>query len=338
MDESGTPPSDPSPTSGDSNREAAPEPAAPAPTAAAAAEVRRARGQDWESRRYQSIEACESVEEKLREVEALSQGASGAEGFHRAEALLNEVRALLGSDAPDSPGRTLLGPDRRACWDRWRKVRDALKHVRAVQQEQDYQALAAPVVEVNEYARSGDAYEAVRRVKELQARLGKAYLRRGQFEVLRKRLSEAWQAAQARIGELRRERAARRNEWRARMEGHLARWRGTLGQKRAQRESLLRQLEALEGAEPGAHPEEAAAQAHGRRQGLVERLHRTEESIAELDERIRATSGKLGGRGPRMPAGGGRATPPPARPTGPGEEGPPGVSPDEPDGTPAAGS
>ena len=226
MDESGTPPSDPSPTSGDSNREAAPEPAAPAPTASAAAEVRRARGQDWESRRYQSIEACESVEEKLREVEALSQGASGAEGFHRAEALLNEVRALLGSDAPDSPGRTLLGPDRRACWDRWRKVRDALKHVRAVQQEQDYQALAAPVVEVNEYARSGDAYEAVRRVKELQARLGKAYLRRGQFEVLRKRLSEAWQAAQARIGELRRERAARRNEWRARMEGHLARWRG----------------------------------------------------------------------------------------------------------------
>ena len=64
----------------------------------AGAEVRQAHQQEWESRRYQSIEACETIEEKLREVEALAQGTPGAEGFHRAESLLNEVRARLASE------------------------------------------------------------------------------------------------------------------------------------------------------------------------------------------------------------------------------------------------
>ena len=300
--------------------------------------MRRAQQDEWESRRYQSIEARETVEEKLREVEGLAQGAPGAEGFHRAESLLNEVRALLGSDLPGSPRQLLIGPDRRACWDRWRQVRDALKRVRDRQQEQDYQALAAPVAEVNECARSGDPYEAIRRVKELQARLGQAYLRRGQFEELRKRLSEAWQAALARINEQRRERSAHRDEWRARMEGHVARWRGTLEQKRGQHEHLLQQVAKLEGMEKNTRSEDFAVQVRGWLQETAEKLRRTEESIAELEERIRTTAKKLGGRSTGTRARGGGATPPPGSPGEPENEPRPGVPQDEPPGPPEAGS
>ena len=134
----------------------------------AGTEARRAQQDEWESRRYQSIEARETVEEKLREAGGLTQGTQGAAGYRRAEALLNEVRALLGSRQPDSPGQLLIGPDRRACWDRWRQVRDGLKRVRDLQQEQDYRALATPLTEVNECARDGDPHEAIRRVKELR--------------------------------------------------------------------------------------------------------------------------------------------------------------------------
>jgi hypothetical protein len=279
-------------------------PAAPPDTgnakAAAAKPSRAAREHDrrgWESRRYQSIDAREVVEEKLREAGKLAQGMQGPVGFRKAEALLNQVRALLGSDLPDSPGQHLIGPDRRACWDHWRQMRDTLKSVRDQQQEQDYQALAAPVADVNECARGGDPHEAVRRVKELQGRLGQACLRRGQFEDLRKRLSQAWQTAQARISSQRQERAKHRDEWRARIEGHVARWRGTLAQKQGQREHLLQQAAKLEGMAKRARSEDFAVQVRGWLQETAEKLRRTDESIAELEERIRTTAKKLGGRG-----------------------------------------
>ena len=304
----------------------------------AAAEVRRAQQDEWESRRYQSIEARETVEEKLRDAGGLAQGTQGTAGCRKAEALLNEVRALLGSRLPDSPGQILIGPDRRACWDGWRQVRDALKLVRDRQQEDDYHLLAAPVAEVRECARSGDPREAIRRVKELQGRLGLADLRRGQFEDLRKRLSEAWQAAQARNTGLRQERSQHRDEWRARMEGHVARWRRTLEQKRGQREHLLQQVARLEGMEKSAPSEGFTAQVHGWLQETAERLRRTEESITELEERIRTTAKKLGGHGAGTRAGGGGTTPPPASPAEPGDEFRPGGPPDEPPGPPEAGS
>ena len=216
-------------------------------------------------------------------------------------------------------------------------MRDALRLVRGAQQEQDYQALAATVAEVNECARSGDAYEAIRLVKELQARLGQAYLRRGQFEDLRRRLSEAWQAAQTRISEQRRERSARRDEWRTRMAGHVARWRGTLEQRRAQREHLIQQVARLEGMEQSARSEALAAQARGWLQETLERLRRTEESIAELDERIRTTAKKLGGRSTGTLAGEGGTTPP-EPPADPGDEERSETPRDEPPGPPEAGS
>ncbi len=306
-----------------------------------APEARQARHDEWESRRYESLEARETIEGKLRDAEGLAQGTQGTAGYRRAEALLNEVRTLLGSKRPGSPGRVLVGPDRRACWDHWRHARDALQRVRDRQQEQDYQALAAPVAEVNECARSGAPYEAIRRVKELQARLGQAYLRRGQFEDLRKRLSEAWQAAQARITEQRQERSKSRDEWRTRMEGHVARWRGTLEQKKGQREHLLQQAAKLEGMERSARSEDFALQVHGWSQENAEKLRRTEESITELEERIRTTAKKLGGRSAATRTGAGGAPTGPASPADAGDAGDetsPGPPQGDPPGPPEPGS
>jgi hypothetical protein len=277
------------------------------------AEARRQQQEEWESRRYQSIEARETVDEKIRDVENLMQGAPGAREYRRADALLNEVRALLASSAPGSPGQVLIGPDRRACWDRWRAVRDALRQQRGGLQEQDYQNLAGLVAAVVESARGDDPFKAVERVKELQALLGKAYLRRGQFEELRRRLSEAWQAAQARITEQRQERTKRRVEWRERMEGHLTRWRETLEHRRSQHEHLLQQLAKLEGMEKNARSDDFAVQVRGWKDETTEKMRRVGEFIADLEERIASATRKLGSRGSREPVAGEPAS-------GPGRE------------------
>jgi hypothetical protein len=305
-------------------------------------EARRAQQEEWESRRYQSIEARETIEENIRRAEALAQGEGAALDLRRADSLLNEVRGVLGSNAQDSPGQVLIGPDRRACWDHWRQARDAVRLRRGGLQEHDYQALAARVGETVESAGSGDPFQAMQRVKDLQARLGKAYLRRGQFEELRRRLSEAWQAAQARIAEQRKERSKKRNEWRERMEGHVARWRETLNQKQAQREHLQQQMVKLEGMEKNARSEDFAVQVRGWKDESAEKLKRVEEFIADLEERIRSTSRKLGAPPPAeaasaTPARPGVAGPPPeAAPAGSVTDGetapPPEASPAEPAG------
>jgi hypothetical protein len=316
----------------------------PDAAAARAAAVQRARAtterkrRAWESHRQQSIRAREAIELKLRDAGGLAQGRQGAGDLRKAEGLLNEVRTLLGSDRPGSPGQLLIGPDRRACWDHWRRVRDALKFVRDLHQEQDYQALAAPVAEVTESARSGDPSEALRRVKDLQGRLGRAALRRGQFEELRLRLSQAWQAAQARITAQRQERSRQRDEWRARLEGHLARWRGTLEQKRGQREHLLLQVARLEDMEKNARSEDYAVQVRGWLQETAEKLRRTEVSLAELGERIGTTAKRLGGRSARVRAGEGGATEPPGTPAEPAAEVPPAPPLDGPPNPSGAGS
>ena len=189
------------------------------------ADARRAQEEEWESRRYQSIEARETVDEKLRAAEALTQSAAGGADYRRAESMLNEIRNLLASAAPGAPGQLLIGPDRRACWERWRSVRDALRKKHGGGQEQAHRELSALVAEVTAQAAEGDPLQVTQRIKELQAQLGKADLRRGQFEELRKRLSAAWQQAQGRMAGQRHERSQQRDEWRGRMEQHLARWR-----------------------------------------------------------------------------------------------------------------
>ncbi len=372
MDESGTPPSDPSTKSDAPEPAAAPEPDTPLPTAGTtpagaspepapgeaaghgtpppvgparppaalatatpptaaqvAAAAHRARADTerkrraWEARRHQSAEARQAIEGQLQEAERLAQGTAG---LRKAEGLLSRVRTALDDERPDSPSRFLVGPDRRACWDLWRRVRSTVKQARGRQQELDLRALSDPIAETAECARSGDAFEALRRVKELQARLGHAGLERGQFEELRRRLSEAWQAAQTRVTAERRERSAHREEWRARMEGHLARWRGTIEQKRGQREHLLQQGAKLEGMQKDARSEDFAVKVRGWLQENAEKLHRTEASIAELEERVRTTVKRLGGRSAGAGAGGVRATEPPRAPdpqggSSPGPEG-----------------
>lgn len=263
------------------------------------AEARREQQEEWESRRYLSIEARETVDEKIRTAEGLMQGAPTTQDYRRADGILNEVRSLLASSAPGSPGQVLIGPDRRACWDRWRHVRDALRHQRGGLQEQDYQSLAGLVAEAIESANREDPFKAIQRVKELQARLGKAYLRRGQFEELRRRLSDAWQAAQVRITEQRQERTKSRAEWRERMEGHVSRWRETLEHRRGQREHLLQQVAKLEGMEKNARSEDFAVQVRAWKEETTDKLRRVEEFIADLEQRVGSAAKKLGGRGPR---------------------------------------
>lgn len=278
-------------------------PAAPGASAAKTAAARRDQAatqrkrRAWEAHRLQSIAAREVIEEMLRAAGELARGTQGAAGFRRADSLLSKARAELGGELPGSPGQVLIGPDRRACWDHWRQARGALKRAFDQRQEQDHQALATAIDELAEYARSGDPREAMRRVKELQGRLGQACLRRGPFEQQRQRLSQAWQAAHARILAQRQERSKLRDEWRARMEAHLARWRGTLEQRRGQREHLLQQMARTESMEKDARSEDFAAQARGWSRDTAEKLRRAETAIAELEERIRTTAKQLGGSG-----------------------------------------
>jgi hypothetical protein len=195
MDESGTLPSDPSAMFDTPDREASPGPdaslpagapaapaAAPGAAEAAAATLRRDRAaterkrRAWEAHRRQSMTARETIEGKLREAGGLSEGTQGAGGFRKADALLNEVRSMLGSELPGSPGQILIGPDRRACWDHWRQMRGTLKRVRDLRQAQDYQALVVPVAAVIEDARSGEPAVVMQRVKELQGQIGRAHV------------------------------------------------------------------------------------------------------------------------------------------------------------------
>jgi hypothetical protein len=262
----------------------------------AGAETRRAQQEQWESRRYQSIEARETVDEKLRAAEALTQAAEDGTAYRRAESMLNEIRNLLSNAAPGSLGQLLIGPDRRACWDHWRSVRDALRKRHGGRQEQAYSELIAPVQEIVAQAAEADPFQVTQRIKEIQARLGKADLRRGQFEELRRRLSAAWQQAQGRMSGQRHERSQQRAEWRGRMGQHLGRWTQSLEQKRGQLEHLVGQAAKLIEMERHARSEEFAEQVRQWQAATAEKRRRAEESIAELEKRIRETEKRVGGR------------------------------------------
>jgi hypothetical protein len=317
--------------------------ATPGAAEAAAATLRRDRAaterkrRAWETHRHQSMQARATIEGRLQEAGRLAEGTQGAGGYRRADTLLNEVRTLLGNESPGSPGQILIGPDRRACWDHWRQVRGTLKRVRDLHQQRDYQALVAPVTEVIEDARGGEPSAVMQRVKDLQGRLGQACLRRDQFDELRQRLAEAWRVAVARNAALRQERSRHRDEWRTRLEAHATRWRGTIQQKQGQREHLLLQAIKLEGMEKNARSEDFAAQVRGWLQETAEKLRRAEAAIAELEERVRTTEKRLGGRGAGARATAGGAAPLPGTPAGPGDEALPGPAPDEPSLPPQAG-
>jgi hypothetical protein len=263
------------------------------------ADARQAQHEEWESRRYQSIEARETVEEKLRAAEALTRSAEGGADYRRAESLLNEIRNLLANVAPGSPGQLLIGPDRRACWNRWRSLRDALRQEHGGRQEQAHRELSALVAEVAGQTAEGDPFQVTQRIKELQARLGRADLRRRQFEELRKRLSAAWQQAQGRMAGQRHERSRQRTEWRGRIEQHLPRWRQALEQERGQLAHLVEQASKLIDMEKRARSEDFAEQVRQWQAITAEKRRRTGASVAELEKRIRDAERRLGGRRPK---------------------------------------
>ena len=126
---------------------------------------------------------------------------------------LSTAREMLRKALQEMKQSPLLEEDREYCWTCWREANDKVSSKLQQLQTAAHDEATKQVDQCVDNAAQGDPYAALSEIKEVQLRLNELYLARDQRAELGRRLNDAWQQAQTRIGQLREERQRRRQEW-----------------------------------------------------------------------------------------------------------------------------
>jgi chromosome segregation ATPase len=201
----------------------------------------------------------------------------------------------------------MLKEDGDYCWNYWRNVNEriGLKH-------QGIQTTAFEEAKREAEKHTGNAlqsnpYEILQGIKEVQKNLANLYLSREQRDELRHTLNDAWDRAQARIGEIREvrqeqheewvrrqgERKERHEEWRQRMTVNMERWDGDVKTAEEEISQLTQGIQGLQ--------EEVAQATKAEYTRVLERMitgkqgeiTKIRDRIADLHRRIDDVKGNL---------------------------------------------
>lgn len=276
-------------------------------------EVKRRQAEERDSRRAESRQKREMIERKIAEARACAEAApEDMKSLNKAQALLAEALAVLKEGSPKADpakgetalvqpepapgpiGGGLLREDRQACWDEWRQVNDFVFGKRQVIWNRDYAEVLPKVREAVAEAAEGDSFQALDKIKEVQALLKKAQLSKTQREEIRGMLNEGWEKAIGKVNAVRDEKKRKYEEWLGRMEANVQRWTEEL----AKNKEMEAQLEA-----ETAQIKEQIQTAKSREttDALREQLAQNRQKIAalgrmnkQLEEKIDAVKAKIG--------------------------------------------
>ena len=266
--------------------------------------------------RYSSIcEAVKAIHKEAQEesgkhrwlIESIIRGAQSSTDASKGREDLMDVRDVMRQALSILKETQMLKEDGDYCWNYWRNVNE-----RIGLQHQGIQTAAFEEAKLEAEKHTGNAlqsnpYEILQGIKEVQKNLANLYLSREQRDELRHTLNDAWDRAQARIGEIREvrqeqheewvrrqgERKERHEEWRQRMTVNMERWDGDVKTAEEEISQLTQGIQGLQ--------EEVAQATKAEYTRVLERMiagkqgeiTKIRDRIADLHRRIDDVKGNL---------------------------------------------
>lgn len=189
--------------------------------------------------------------------------------------------------------RRLFREDREALWKYWKETNEKIFWKRHEIQESNFLHAKDEASRALNTAYYGDPYEALEEVKEVQRSLRGVYMNRDQRHELHEILSDAWNKAISRIGEIKEEKRRKYEEWRERMEGLIERWESNIEKAEEYISRLEEQIDRLEDEEANARTDEYAERVRGWIEEKEEKISEVREQIKQWEEKIYSVKGKL---------------------------------------------
>ena len=268
----------------------------------------------WSS--YSNV--CDAVREVHKEaqeesgkhrqlVESIISGAQSSADASTTREDLVSVREVMRQALSLLKETRMLKEDGDYCWNYWRDVNEkmGLKH-QGIQRDAYDEAKREADKYVGDTTQ-GNPYEILQGIKDVQKNLVNLYLSREQREELRRTLNDAWDRAQARIGELREERREQRErwvkqqeerkerheEWRERMAVNLERWDGDIKTAEEEISQLEQGIHGLQEEVTQATKAEYASVLERMITGKRREIAKIKDRIADLHRRIEDVKGSL---------------------------------------------
>jgi len=270
-------------------------------------ETKKRQEQEGRIRRAQSKQKRGLIERKIQEACSYVDSApDDIKSLSKAQSLLNEALGWLrdgeeDADATDEPAETrsgsevgLLGEDRQACWEKWRKINETVFSRREALWELNYNQIEPQARAALEEANDGDPFHALDKVKEAQNRLREMPLSNFQRENVRSSLNSAWEIAISKITEIREEKKRRHEEWLNRMTGNIERWTEIIRKNKDESSELRAQIDRIRGEIRKASSKEHADTLRDWIAGKRQKVKEIHGMNSELEERIRDVKEKLG--------------------------------------------
>jgi len=245
-------------------------------------EVKRKQNEEREeSRRNREL-----LESLITEAYHQAEGSSDKEELDKAKSMQTETLRMLKE-------RRLFREDREALWRYWKETNEKIFWKRHEIQESNFLHAKDEANSALNIAYYGDPYEALEKVKEVQRSLRGVYMSRDQRHELHEILSDAWNKAISRIGEIKEEKRRKYEEWRERMENLIERWESSIEKSEEYISRLEEQIDRLEEEEANARTDEYAERVRGWIEEKEEKISDVREQIKQWEEKIYSVKGKL---------------------------------------------
>ena len=268
----------------------------------------------WAS--YSSV--CDAVREVHKEaqeesgkhrqlIESIISGAQSSADASTTRDDLMSVREVMRQALALLKESLMLKEDGDHCWNYWRDVNEKMGSKHQGIQRAAYDEAKRDADKYVGDTNQGNPYEILQGIKDVQKNLANLYLSREQREELRRTLNDAWDRAQARIGEIREERREQRerwvkqqeerkerhDEWRRRMAVNLERWDGDIKTAEEEISQLEQGIHGLQEEVAQATKAEYASVLEKMITGKRGEIAKIKDRIADLHRRIEDVKGSL---------------------------------------------
>jgi len=216
--------------------------------------------------------------ERLAEVDAIAAQGTGREEIERGFEVLTDVMRQMKE-------QQLFQPDREQVWTAYQVTQERLRQQRNTLQSRNYSQLTTEISCI-ECAVEDDPYEALRRLKALQAESRQQYLDREHYQRVRERAQQVWDVIAKQLDERRVEKERRHLDWLKRQEANIVRWEESIQRQGELITRLGTQINELELEIWASKNDLFIKRAEGWVAEKRARITSAQESIAELQRRI----------------------------------------------------
>jgi len=249
---------------------------------------------------HESSKNRESIERLITDAYWHAKGSRDKEELEKAKSMQTETLRMMRESR-------LLKEDREAVWKYWKEVNEKIFFERQGLQESNFLHAKGDAGRCLNTAYHGDPYEALEEIKEVQRSLHGVYMNRDQRNEIHEILSNAWDKATSRIGEIKEEkrkkheewlhrqeeRKKKYEEWRERTESNIERWENNIEKAEHYISSLEEQIDRLEDEAANARTEEYAERVRGWIEEKQEKIENVRENIRGWEEKIYSAKEKL---------------------------------------------